>query len=234
LKKKIETSPDGSSISVGGTLDLRYLRAGEHTLILPVPKEIIELVGFVVMQWGAFEQRVDALIAHVGHGMSFPLPDNWRRLSFKKRRKIFKTLMAKYTAQMFPNESRVFADISLQAADLYWRRNVVAHGYMDLRAVPDAASPTGHRATFHARGTQNGHDVEVSLDFDSLQKLRHDIAHLGGNLMAATYRMGGRVENGQQDLVVADIEFLSDAQHGSFQTVPIPNKSEPQGGSSRG
>ena len=42
--------------------DLRHLRAGEHTLVIPIPDGVLALMANVVVLWGAFELRMDLLI----------------------------------------------------------------------------------------------------------------------------------------------------------------------------
>jgi hypothetical protein len=58
------------------------------------------------------------------------------------------------------------------------------------------------------------------LEEDVLEKLRHNIAHLGGNLVAAITRMGGSIQSGSPEYVVADTDFLRSPPSGSFRLLP--------------
>ena len=128
---------------------------------------------------------------------------------------------------MFPAETVVFMTIADKSADLHWRRNIVAHGFVEMRSRENASTATGHEAAFYARGSHNGRDLEISLDTDTLQKLWQDIAHLGGALLAALARMGAGIGNGPQDLVVADKDVLQGHQ-GEFHFLPMPTTQQRQ------
>lgn len=212
---------DQATVQINFALDARYLRDGEHTLIIPLSNEVATLIGLIAIHWGGFEQRMDGLIDALFPRLNKSPPDNWRRLNFKRRRKLFKEVATEYTRTLFPAETEVLHGIADRSGDLHWRRNVVVHGYIEMASSSNM--DIGEEAAFHARGVHNSKDVSVSLDTDTLEKLRHDIAHLGGNLMASVFRMGGNISNGSPELVVPDSKILNGPESGNFQFLPTPN-----------
>lgn len=59
----------------------------------------------------------------------------------------------------------------------------------------------------------------VDLDEPTLDKLAHDIGHLGGNLMVVVQKLGGLMITENPEIVVVDEDFLSGQQTGSFRTL---------------
>lgn len=224
-------SPDDKShisVNVGGILNITYLSPVENTLVIPIPLEAATAIGEIVVLWGGFEQRMDAILEWVFAFRGVHPPEKWRREPFKKRKKIFRQQMIECCRLMFPQEEKVFRQIADTAGVLHWQRNAVAHGYVEIRHKPNPNAATGSDAFFVARGQHNGRDVEISLDRETLSKLRHDVAHLGGKLMAATFRMGGNIENGSPEIVVADKHFFGRSRWGIFQTLATPIIDVPQ------
>jgi len=215
-------------VTVSGSLDIRYMEVGKNSLLVPIPDEIALAIGHIAILWGGFEQRMDASLAQVFESSRIEPPLNWRHLPFKKRKSLFRKHMTEYCRLMFPREEKVVRQVADEAGGLYWRRNVVAHAFVEIRPVASPQSPTGYTPWYVARGVHNGKDVEVSLDIETLTKLRHDISHLGGKLMAALSRMGATVSNGSPELVVADKDLLQGPPRGSFQTLAMPNIQIPQ------
>jgi hypothetical protein len=211
--------PSPVSVPFDGQFNINYLKAGEHSLLIPIPERIATLIGLIAVQWGAFEIRMDTMIETVCDRLGRKPPPLWKTLSFRQRKKLFRDTMAEYTGRIFPDESATFRKIVATAGDLHWRRNTVAHGYIVIGSVPDHASETGHRATYTAFGTHKGRQTKIELTEEGLDKLRHDIMHLGGALIAAIHRMGGGLD--QPELVIADRDLLQDQQSGSFQMLPI-------------
>ena len=213
--------------NVTAKLDVRHLKAGEYTLLIPVPDEIATEIGRVAIGWGGFEQRMDALIDMIFRCTgNEPIP-NWRRLSFRKRKEIFRGLVTAYTDKVFPDETEIIRKIADRSADLHWRRNIVAHGYIAIYPKPDRDVPGQRDTGFVALGKHKGKDIRMPLEVESLQKLWHDIAHLGGALMASVARMGGGTHGLSPEIVVADRDFLREAPRGKFQILPIPHTPKP-------
>ena len=209
-------TPLGGPVQISAKLDMRYLKAGEHTLIIPVPDEIALLIARIVILWGAFELRMDAAIASVLHSLSKAEPHRWKFQSFDQRKTLFKELMIEYTNKSFPHETDTFRKIADQSGDLQWRRNTVAHGYVKGRSIPNAKSPTGFDVIFYAVNHYKGRDIQIDLDEATLGKLWHDIAHLGGNLMAGISRLGGHFDTVSPEIVVADKDVLQSTPSGNL------------------
>lgn len=205
---------------------MRNLKGGQYTLVVPVPESILEKIGRVAIQWGAFELRMDKTIEAILLRL-YRIEPGWENLPFRKRKKLFKDVMTDYTTKLFPHETKTFQAIADNSADLHWRRNTVVHDYVVGHAP--TGGKDGDEATFTAFGTHNGKKVQIPLELESLEELAHDVAHLGGNLVAATARMGGRLETESPEIVIADKDFLQIQQSGSFQILPIsrPLQSQP-------
>ena len=212
---------DNNSVSADFkfVLNQDYLRDGEHTLVIPVPDEISILVGKIAVGWGGFEIRMDKTIEAILIRLGQKGPQSWQRMNFKRRRKLFKDTLANYTKQLFPNETETFRTIADTAGDLHWRRNTVVHGYVNVRVT--ATSGASGEIAFFATGIHNNKQVDIPLDGPTLEKLYHDIAHLGGNLMAAINRMGGTFVTPTPEFVISDREILQGPPQGSLTPLPI-------------
>ena len=84
------------------------------------------------------------------------------------------------------------------------------------RSIPNAKSPTGFDVIFYAVNRYKGRDIQIDLDEATLGKLWHDIAHLGGNLMAGISRLGGHLDTVSPEVVVADKDVLQSAPSGNL------------------
>jgi hypothetical protein len=227
---KAPATAPGGAVPVSMRFDVRYLKDGEHTLVIPISDAVADLMGRIVILWGGFELRMDLVIAFMLKTLGREEPKGWKRRSFSQRKELFQELMATYTTKLFPSESATFERLVTEAIDLQWQRNTIAHGYIKGRSQPDPTSATGYSAVFYAVGKQNGKEVMIDLDEPTLERLRHAIAHLGGNLMAAIHRMGGHIETESPEIVIADKEFLQGHQSGSLRTLPVSKTPEAAGG----
>jgi len=217
----------GGPTQVSTTLNRDYLRDGEYTLVVPISDHIALLMARVVIAWGAFEVRMDWVIEAFLKGLHRQEEKKWRGLPFGRRKKIFAEAASAYTAIMFPNETEFFTRLVATATDLQWQRNTVAHGYIKGQSISDANSPSGFRAQFYAVGMRGNGEEFIYLDEPTLEKMYHEIAHLGGNLIAALGRMGAHVETESPEIVVADRDLLQSPAHGSFQALPISKSPRP-------
>ena len=52
-------------VEFSSSFDVGYLEAGKTLLIIPLPDEVVMLVGRVVVAWGGFEARFDQAIESV-------------------------------------------------------------------------------------------------------------------------------------------------------------------------
>ena len=198
---------------------MTHLKAGEHTFIIPLKDEIAMLLGQIVVYWGAFELRMDLLIETVSARLNKEPPVGWKTMNFKKRKELFRDIMRDYTTQLFPQLSATFNSIAGTAADLHWRRNLVAHGYYQV--IPDAKpNEQGICGTsYTAHGLVNDKPKFIAIDAKTLEKLWHDISHLNGKMLAALNVMGGKMTS--LDLVIPDTDLLQDQQSGNFRLLPI-------------
>jgi hypothetical protein len=209
--------PAGGPAEISARLNRDHLRVDQHTLVIPIPDEIAMLMGRIVTLWGGFELRMNALIADLfGKLGRQPEDPMWERRSFDVRRRLFINLTAEYIAMIAPQEVQTFQVIADNAAALQWQRNTVAHGFVKGRSVPNENAKTGFDVIFYAVNGKRQLDLTVPI----LDKLMHGIAHLGGNLMAAVSRIGGRLLTNSPEIVIADREILQDGQAGSLEILP--------------
>lgn len=204
------------------TLNSQHLEDGKHTFIIPFDDTVAALVGQIIAYWGAFEIRMDATTDHIATIMARDLPQNWKRLPFKKRKVMFRDLSRDYTLAMFPAHTRDFELITSTAADLHWRRNLVAHGYYE--ATPGRKEPdTGkYLIRYHATSVIKGVRQTIQLDEETLEKLWHDIAHLNGHLLSTINKMGG--ESSALEIVVQDKDLLQTDPQGTVRMLPISSR----------
>ncbi|MEV4933931.1 hypothetical protein [Sphingobium sp. LSP13-1-1.1] len=209
-----------TSGSFASNLAVPYLRDGLATLLIPIPSVLTELIGRIVVQWGAFELRMDALVQGTSTALQREPDERWQRLPFKKRKTLFRELMREYLSRTHqPQFAGEFDKICGTAASLHWKRNVVAHGFYQM-AAPESGNPDDN-IQFIAHGTHNGRDVSIAIQEDVLTELWHDIAHLGGALMVSAVKIGAALTH--PELVIEDKWLLQDQPQGSFQSLPIPN-----------
>ncbi len=209
-------------VEFGGQFNTVHMAAGKHLLVIPLPDEVAVLMGRIAVQWGAFEERMDMIVGTTlaGYGRD---EKGWKQRSFRKRSKLYKDLMVEYSTTYCPNETAALRAVAADASQLHWRRNIVVHGIVEIHG--DGSGAHQPAARFTAHGSHNGKMVALPLDVETLSKLWHDIAHLGGALMMAYFRMGGALVPGKsQELIVADADLLQGPQSGSFRTVPIPER----------
>jgi len=209
---------DHKAVGVMMTFNLDHLEVGKSLLVLPIPTEIVALIGRVAVQWGGFEARMDQIIATTLAGCGRE-DVNWRFKSFRARKELFRELMVEYTSTYCPQETSTLLNVAANAAELHWRRNTVLHGTIGITSEPDSSSETGYRAAFTAHSRHQNRSTHIPLDQVTLDKLWHDIAHLGGALMSSYLRMGGGIDG--VELVVEDKEFLQGPDMGEFNFVPI-------------
>ena len=191
---------DAQAMPTSRDFDRRFLKPGAQLLMLPIGQELAVLIGTVAAQWGAFE----GLFAQMGRTLAEAAGDDERFANQKGfARRI--VLVREYArlVKFSKNDAggkALLETILRTAADLHWRRNIVVHGEYGFTWPP-------HSSHAHARatGVHNGREVTIKLDHDTLTRLWHDIAHLGGEM----HRLGtltGEVEGGLG--VIADDRLL--------------------------
>jgi len=76
------------SVAISSELNLDYLKAGEHTLVIPLPDDVVKHIGQIVVLWGGFEFRMDVMIETILPRLHMQEPGGWRQLNFKKRKRL--------------------------------------------------------------------------------------------------------------------------------------------------
>lgn len=167
------------------TFKNKYLKAGKHVAILPMDDALTSHIGRVTASWCFYETMFNRLIEQMLEAAERHEP-NWQRRPFKKRTELARQLLDKVTFPLADEEGKRRIRKCLDnAADLQWRRNAIVHGSYTMRIAPQSSA-----AIFFAHGTHNGRSVKVALDPDTLEKLWHDIAHLGGEFIEISKLLG--------------------------------------------
>ena len=74
----------GDPVKISAQLDVRYLKAGEYSLLIPVPDETAVLIGRIAIGWGGFEQRLDGVMDAMFASLSQQPVENWRKTQLQK------------------------------------------------------------------------------------------------------------------------------------------------------
>lgn len=217
-----DDSPDKIGLRFSSSLVSDHLRLGAHTFLIPFDDEVSKIVGQVIAYWGAFELRMDVTTKTVMNAMNHTPPTGWERLSFKKRRVLFRDTMRAYTMELFPHLALELDTIALNASDLHWQRNLVAHGLYVITPDTNANKDSPSNVKIVATSVVRGKTREMPLEIKTLQKLWHDISHLTGHLLYVIGQMGGKISS--LDIVIPDTDLLQDAQSGNFQILAISER----------
>jgi hypothetical protein len=203
---------------VTASFNITYLEDGLRIALLPVPDDLLKLVGSVIAYWGQFEfhfsAAVGALLKHAGRE-----EPGWDRLGFRKRRVLLRTLVKEVYGQANPAISDAFTSVANMAGSLYWRRNLVAHGTYAFTIA--AMSNDGE---FRAEGFHNGKPVSMPLNHEHLESLWHEIAHLDGALYEVLSEVG---EIGGYWPTLLDKEILQVYSESNHPWNPNPDKRIP-------
>ena len=206
---------DAPVINVQFSLEHAYLKEGCHTLVIPIEPKLLELIGYIAVQWGHYEVIINALIEAFHVRMYRQPPEKWQRFGFRKRKELFLGIMSDYfTSIGWHDEIAPFKAICARAADLHWRRNIIVHGFYRV------ARETGP-IRYTAWGNHKGREVSIQVTDPILRQLFHDLAHLNGEVVARLADRGATFD----DLSVAfdDTQILQGPEHGSFQILPNAN-----------
>jgi hypothetical protein len=168
--------------------DRRFMRKGKHSVFLWLPKEYHASIGLIVAYWGNFEAFFDiclnALIeGETGSGFVRDTT-GWRRLPYKKRRRLLKDICAEWLSPMYPQATERIVRIVDQSASLHAKRNLLAHGRYTYTIPAYSSVATNCRAINPDTG------AEMPFDELSLKKLYHDISHLTADLFLAFKEIG--------------------------------------------
>jgi len=176
---------------------------GRHTFIIPFDDGCAERIGEIVIYWGAFEVRMDALITHIFQVSGKNPNPKWRKLPFGERKKLFRKVIDEYTALMFPHMTAKFDEIMNMADILQTKRNIVAHGYYEI--LPGEKNSDGE-VTPRIVATGDAQKGSIEINTQTVNQLWHDISHLVGELLACVNQMGGHLSG--TDIVIADDDFM--------------------------
>ncbi|MFV2035650.1 MAG: hypothetical protein ACC631_11205, partial [Halocynthiibacter sp.] len=158
------------------SFDIRFMQEGKYSTFLFLPKKYHASIGLVIAYWGNFEGVFDSLLAglieaEVADGKVREVSD-WKRQSFKQRRRIFKDICNNWLAQSHSDTARKLCKISDLSGDLQRQRNMIAHGTYVYSIKPYSSEVENCSAVNNKTGD------ELPFDDWVLKKLYHDISHL--------------------------------------------------------
>ncbi len=93
--------PDENKSVAAASFNIEYLREGGSIVSLPIPDNLLRLIGLVAAHWGVFESQLDtsiaALLVVIG-----TKEDDWKRLGFSKRKECFVSLVRSHLEIKLP------------------------------------------------------------------------------------------------------------------------------------
>lgn len=174
--------------SASMSFDVRFMRKGKHSIFLHLPEDYHAPIGLVVAYWGSFETIFDAMLSALIEGEQADGVDrdagNWRRKSFKHRRKLLKDVCTRWLSTWDSTAAEKIKTIADTAGDISRKRNLIAHGTYSYTVLARSSSAVSCRAINHKTGD------ELMFDLDVLKKLYHDISHLAADLLIAFQSLG--------------------------------------------
>ena len=203
--------------------DINYMEEGRHSAILLLPKAYHAPIGLVVAHWGNFEAHFDICLHGLVEGAlrdDFDIDTiDWRGRRFKQRKKLFKSICADWLSTWEPDNAEKLIDQADQSGDLYWKRNMIAHGTYAYSMPPHSQIATNFRAISAPK------EKEFPFDEHVLKKLYHDISHLTAELVL-TFQSFGQIEGPFFSL--PDKEILRVYAETNHPWNPNPDKRTPQ------
>lgn len=139
-------------------------------------QRLLVLIGEITILWADFEYRLNTIIESMVEDGSEP---GWEVRSFRKRKEMLLRIVKKNFAHSHDGIS-AFRAVCADAADIHWRRNVIVHGTLRFRILPQSKD-----TLYWSEGVHKGRLVEIPLDEENLDKLKHRIAHAIGALKCA-------------------------------------------------
>ncbi len=159
------------------------VKAARTPLMLPTyPRTFLAPLGAIIVQWGTFEIEHDEIMQALR--LCNQSTTNVER-SFKKRKELFKA-EASIAFAGCPVLIKYVSDILGEAASLYIKRNVLAHGQLscDIKITKEIGDLTidNVEISIHGEGFNKGKPIEFAFTMSDLQKLFYAIAHIGGRI----------------------------------------------------
>ena len=200
--------------SASASFQREHLKEGKHTQILPMDPNLTSLIGWVIVYWVNFEEMFNGIIRPLLLAAN-ETEENWERRSFRKRKELLKHLLKSVSFESNDVAAKeLMGRILGDASDLQWRRNLVAHGHYRCTIAPYSSD-----AQWTTSGIHKGKPVSLNLDPKTLAKLRHDLAHLCGDL-TQFFSLIGTYEPGFA-IALPDTQLLSLPAGGEHRYSPI-------------
>src|SRR5471032_360643 len=121
-----------------------------------MPDNLFRLIGLVAAHWGTFEVEMNKLVDALLRAIGQTVP-GWERQGFARRKKLLVDLVKANLETTFPIAAANYRKLAGDAADLHWRRNLVAHGL--YRVTFPAAGP--EQPNFWAEGVHKNRAVKI-------------------------------------------------------------------------
>ena len=201
------------------SFDVKYMVDGKHSTMLLLPEAFHALIGRVIAYWGNFEVVFDSCLGGLLAGESADgkarEATNWKRQSFRLRRKLFQGICNEWLATWQPTAANELLRILETAATLHPKRNLIAHDTYGYTIPPYSSVATNCYAYSHSTGEKLHFDEEV------LKKLYHDVSHLTADLIQA-FRSFGQIEGPHH--LIPDAEVLRIYRDSVHPWNPDPSK----------
>ena len=172
--------------------------------MLYLPEPYHASIGLVVAYWGNFEvlfdQILGALLQAEQNAGGQLQPGKWKHLSFNKRRQLFDRFCKESLNARKPEIASKFLGLLARAADLQWKRNMIAHGTYRYSILPMSSAVSDCYA-YNERD-----DRKLPFDDEILKKLYHDISHLTADFVREFGSLG-KIE-GYPFILVKDDEII--------------------------
>lgn len=180
---RIINGDDGACGFDMDSMTIDFHAASVPLLIPPYPSAFFAPLGAILVQWGDFEQLLDEFLALVNtyNSSASPVPRSFKRR--KERLKEEAAIAFQGTPGVQPYLSRLLAD----AASMYWKRNILAHGRLKARIkinkpAEEEMALKHVEVSIIGRGTHNGRQIEQNFTMIDLRHLFYAIANLSGRM----------------------------------------------------
>ena len=186
-----------------------------------LPPQFFPAIGKVAYAWGTFETLFENLLIAVMKASGNP-NENWRRITFRKRR----TLCQHKMREVLDQCPAAIADIDKAltgSESSYLKRNLVVHGKMGVRLHTSEQNGVQIAATIlQCTGRYNGQDLMQEFTVDDLDDLYYEIAHHSGLINAVCTADLGLPQSSPETQLLRD--FLSN----NHPTYPNPTMLAPR------
>jgi hypothetical protein len=207
------------NVPASSSFDVRFMKKGKHSVILFLPETYHAPIGLIIAYWGNFELTFDfcleALITAEAADGKLRETSGWKRLIFKRRRKIFEEVCKDWLAAWNSEAALKLQSILALSSSLHAQRNIIAHGIYGYTIPSDSSIAQQCYAQNLSTGRKMFFDERV------LKKIYHDISHITADLIM-TFGSIGKVQG--PFYAISDEEILRTYRETVHPWNPNPKK----------